>query len=226
MSAILDHLHRPIEQEIAAAFERIELAARNGEDEYRDAVTDDECALVEELLGLAFVAAQTFMTGVRTSIAALSKACENDFGRPLAFARQPKSFDVFNKGDPLQPGSPHTTAKVINAIANYWKHQEDWPTREDIKNHRSVTVWDPATMRTDNEKRTLEVVTGIGMAPLSSGNLRAAAEMLGVTDYRDLSPIRQKLKHWANSIYEAARQGVDRLSFDKSCLGGQFMCQS
>jgi hypothetical protein len=210
-SATLVHLHRPIEQEIAAASQRIEEAARNVEDEYRDAVTDDECALVEELLGLAFVAAQTFITSVRTSIATLSKGCENDFGHPLTFVSDPKASCVFDTGDPLQAGSTHTAIRAINEIANYWKHQDDWPTREEIRNHRCVTVWGSADARSGSNKRTVEIVSSIGMAPLSSGNLRVAAKMLGVTDYEDLSPIRQKLRHWANALYEAARQSVDQL---------------
>jgi hypothetical protein len=212
-SETLDHLHSPIEQEIAAASQRIEEATRKVEDEYRDAVIDDECARVEELLGLAFVAAQTFMTGVRSSIATLSKACESDFSHPLAFVSDPKAFCVFDTGEPLQAGSTHTTIRAINAITNYWKHQDDWPTREEIKNHRCVAVWDSANMR-DNEKNTVEIVASIGMAPLSSGNLRTAVEMLGVTDYGDLSPVRQKLKDWANALYQAARQAVDQLELD------------
>jgi len=47
--------------------------------------------------------------------------------------------------------------------------------------------------------------------PWGSDNLRDAARALGAADFRDLSPIRQKLKDWANDLYQEARAEVDGL---------------
>ena len=202
----LDRLHAPIEHEIAEASRLVERAKLGGED-CLDTVIDDECDRVEELLGLAFVAAQVFMTDVRSRVAILSQACRSDLGRPLSFASDPKAYDVLKVGDPIPPNSPYTVAQLINAVANYWKHEGDWPVCEQKKGRRVLTVWNSASMG-KRERQTVEIARSIGMTPSSTGNLRRAADELGVTDYKDLSPIRQKLKDWASGLYKVASMEV------------------
>jgi hypothetical protein len=209
-SDIIDRLHRAIEKEITSASKRIESAARTGDSDYADGVTDDECELVEQLLGLAFVAGQTFMTSVRTRIVRLSVACESQFGRPLTLGGN-RGYDTFKVGASMQAGSGFTKAEVVNAIANYWKHQEDWPTGEEARGSRIVTVWDLTALR-NNEKRTVEIVVGIGMLPGNTGNLRSAARVLGVTNFEDLSPIRQELHSWAQTVYTQTREELSTLA--------------
>jgi hypothetical protein len=218
MGDTLDRLHGAIEHEIGVAYERVEHAAPRAEEDWGVEVMDDEWAAVEGLLGLAFVAGQTFMTGVRTSIAGLGKELQ-DVGHPLSLGHPPVlvSADgrgargLFDIGNPLQSGSPHTGVRVINEVANFWKHQDEWPiTYESAAHPRRCPDWDWEAMA-KNERCTLEIVGPIGMAPCRSGNLRDAAGALGVGDFRDLSPIRQKLKDWANDLYQEARAEVDGL---------------
>ena len=70
-SETLDRLHAAVEQEITAASRHIHEAEHDGGEDYLDAVTDEECERIEELLALAFVTGQSFITSVRTRIAAL-----------------------------------------------------------------------------------------------------------------------------------------------------------
>ena len=58
----LENPHAVIEQEIAASATRIEDASSRVDTRFLEAEIDDECDPVEELLGLAFVAAQSFVT--------------------------------------------------------------------------------------------------------------------------------------------------------------------
>jgi hypothetical protein len=52
-----------------------------------------------------------------------------------------------------------------------------------------------------------EIVTDLGMAPFRTGNLRTAAEALGVKQgYENLSPIRAALKSWAEKLYQNVRE--------------------
>ena len=197
----LDRLHAAIEHEIAEASHRVERAKVRGDD-YLDSVIDDECDRIEELLGLAFVVGQVFITDVRSHIDSLSKACRTDLGHPLSFAIHPKAYDVLRMSVPLRPDSPHTVAQVINAIANYWKHEGDWPICEQVKGRRLLKVWDSPAMN-ERERQTVEIVRSIGMTAFSTGNLRKAANEFGVTDYKDLSPVRQKPKDWASCLYRA-----------------------
>jgi len=202
----LDHLHTAIEAEIAAGSQRIDDAQRR-KDNFIDAVTDEECERIEDLLGLAFVAGQTFLTAVRTRIAALSEACKSELGGPLSFAIDPKAYDTFKVADLVQAHLRYTTIQVINAVANYRKHCENWPMCETRNGKRILTVWDTSLMRV-NEKRTVDVLLGLGISPGSTGNLRLAAESLGVTTYKDLSPIREKLGRWANNLIREADQEI------------------
>jgi len=202
----IERLHAAIERQIGASSRRIDRAKASGNHEYLDAIVDDECDHIEELLGLAFVAAQTFITRFRGRLAWASAIVKDEFGAGLSFATLPKAYEVLARGRALPAGSAQSVVEVINAVANYWKHQEDWPTTEEPKSGRLITIWNVQShLLRKNERRTIEVVTSIGMKPGSTGNLRTAAEALGVTDYADLSPIRQELKVWADSLFEATR---------------------
>jgi len=65
----------------------------------------------------------------------------------------------------------------------------------------------------NHEKLTVEIVMSIRMSPSSTGNLRTAVEAFGVTDsYEDLSPIREKIRNWAYSLYEKAQSEVTALA--------------
>ena len=61
----------------------------------------------------------------------------------------------------------------------------------------------------NNEKRTVEIITGIGISPRSTGNLRTASEEVGITSpYEDLSSIRDKLRNWADSLSRRAQSEI------------------
>ena len=82
-SETLDHLQAPIQLEIARSYRRFKRAEGSND---RDSIIDDECERIEELLGLAFGATQSYITTFRTRIATLSNACKEDFGRRLSFS--------------------------------------------------------------------------------------------------------------------------------------------
>jgi hypothetical protein len=207
----IERLHAAIQRQIAASSRRIDRAKASGDDEYLDAIVDDECDHIEELLGMAFVAAQTFITRFRTRLAWASNIVKDEFGAGLSFATPPKAYEVLARGRALPVGSGQSVIEVVNAVANYWKHQEDWPTREEAKGGRMITVWNVKSHSLrKQERRTIEVVSSIGMKPGSTGNLRTAAEVFGVTEYADLSPIRQELKVWADDLLEATRLEISQ----------------
>jgi hypothetical protein len=204
-STILAHLHNPIEQEIAASSQRV----KNAKDEYRGEVEIEECALIDELLGMAFVAAQIFITGVRTIVEDLSRACSAN-GRPLPLVKDPKAKAswVLDIGEQVA-GSTYTAIQVAYHVANYWKHRDEWETCEKVTGERFSRVW-----KTDNKNdKTVRILSSIGIeystGPLP-GHLRTAAEAFGVTDdYADLSPVRQKVRHWAEALYKAVVNALE-----------------
>ena len=188
-----ERLHAAIEAEIRESDRTLSEA----EDPYDEFVIDEECSQIEELLGLAFVAAQSFLTRIRTRTDMLNAACKRDLGSGFNFIRSPKAYDVFVLGDPLNTTAQISKVQVINAVANYWKHSDEW-TKGDLKKGRRIgAAWDTTQMR-PVDKRTVALVSAIGLVSLAStGNLRRAAKALGVSRDHKLRPLREPLYKWA-----------------------------
>jgi hypothetical protein len=198
----IERLHAAIQREVASSARCIDEAAASGDTDFSIGVIDDECDHVEELLGLAFVVAQTFIARLRSRIALVSRILEEESGKGLSFVDQPTHSVVLARG-PTCASSAYTEIEVINAVANYWKHQESWLTILEPKDGRLITVW--KAQPKSPERRTIEIVTSIGLKPGCSGNLRAAASALGVSNYMNLTPIRDKLTAWGDELFEATR---------------------
>lgn len=195
----LDDLHKALERAIASSSRRIKEASGSGDEWWHQALIDDESDYIEQLLGLAFVAAQIFITTVIKRLKAVSDACH------LSFVTD----------DRWPYGLMNAEIERINAVANYWKHHEQWPTRLEPKDEYEMReVWDHAEMekKNRNQKRTAERVESIGMSP--SGNLFIAIEAFGVTEFEDLSPIRNKLCDWADRLLKKAKSEVAALESD------------
>ena len=200
-SDTLERLHRAIEREITASSKTISRVAKSGKEDYIDAITEEECLAVEELLGLAFVAAQSFITLIRTELIVVSKVHLRYLKSPLSFAGN-NGYDAF-KLAPAMVGRKCSVVETINAIANYWKHSEEWPVIVNKLGGRLREAWDLPTLK--NKGRSAEIVSDLGLAPNSAGNLRKAARAVGVKELDDLSPIRQTLSKWAEDVLKKAR---------------------
>lgn len=209
-SETVDHLHVAMEKEIAMSSQRIKRTIGSGDDSYIEAVTDDECDQIQEFLGISFVVAQTFVTRIRSHVADLSEGCKRDFGSQLSFIDNVKAYDVLKIADRIASDSSYSIIEAINAIANYWKHVDEWPTVMEEESDSIVRVWDTTKMRR-SERLTVKIVCSLGMSANSTGNLRSAAEKLGIKSYEDLLPIRNKLKYWAENLYKKAYEEVTAL---------------
>lgn len=81
-------------------------------------------------------------------------------------------------------------------------------------------VWDHTEMEKMekknhiHQKETAEIVESIGMSPSSRGNLFIAAEAFGVAEFEDLSPIRNKLRDWADRLLKKTKSEVSALESD------------
>lgn len=187
-SRLLLGLHAAIEREIRLLGQRID-ELRDRESDYL--IVDDCCDQTEELLGLAFVAAQGFITSVKAHV----KRLPSQLGKPISIAIGPSILKLV----PAPGNGKYTAVEVINGVANFWKHREEWSTKEESHSGRIRTVW-----CTDNghSKATITLVTEIGLSAGSTGNLRKAAELLGVaSSFSDLNPIRTALSEWAHAVY-------------------------
>jgi len=203
----LERMHHAIERELRGVSKLFRKAGAKASLEYQEALIDEGCERIEELLGMAFAVAQSSITTVRTGISSASAICESNLGQRLSIAPDAKAYGTFQLGPKFGSG-PYTAAEVINAVANYWKHHEDWPTVEQPRAGRIATLWDKNGRR-GNEQKTVAIVMSIGLAYGSSGNLRTAAEALGIREpYENLSPIRDVLRRWAQDVYDKTRAEI------------------
>jgi hypothetical protein len=204
----LEDLHHPIEGEIKRALERIRRAERMGPEEYVDHVNETSGLLIEELLGLAFAAAQVFLTAVKTRFVALARAYHQEFGAELTLGgmagfggkSEKNGYSLFKyTGEPPTQAS-FTAIEAINAVANYWKHHEEWPRTLKPHGKWCKIVWNDKKAN-NIQKRTIEIARALGMSP-SGGvwNLQEAVKKLGVRRDFDLTPVRRSLQAWAASL--------------------------
>ena len=189
-SPVLERLHNVLEAEIRVVQESI-----NETSEQYEAAIDDGYELIENLLGMSFVSAQVFITSVQSEINAISKLCISRYGNELPIAQKQSLFKL---GPSLGARTAHSAIEVVDGVANYWKHGDQWETE------KGGSIW--TTNR--HNLRTVEIVNSIGLLPSSTGNLRKAARMLDVTSYDDLTPVRAVTCSWAKKAYEATKKQV------------------
>src|SRR6267143_671924 len=117
---------------IKAASRRIDDAQKTGDAEWLDIVVDEECAIIEDLIGTAFVVCQTYITGVVSRIVGLHTYHDKNGPNPLVTTsgvkHAPKGISpsILRFGSRKIGRSGRTAVELIDAFANYFKHHEEW----------------------------------------------------------------------------------------------------
>lgn len=149
---------------IAAAVERVNKASASGDEEYAEFLAETESPMIEALLGTAFIASQTRITAIYAGARGVYGSLE-----PSRQAKLPpleEKRDVFALGATMA-GSTYSEVAVINAVANYFKHNDEWDHPGD---------WSKLTKQS---KATANTIMSIGLTSGSTANLRRAAEAFG-----------------------------------------------
>ena len=180
-----------IAQGIQRCVERVENAAAVGSDEYAEIIAEQKGETIESLLGSAFVVCQTHITRVVADIRTLHRLASNGAeGRPaveLATTTAHKR-EVILFGSPRIDGTNITEVQAMDALANYFKHRDEW-------------VRDWANL-TGQSGRTVAVIQPIGLEQGASGNLRTGAETLGNVDYVSMTSFVNKLSDWHKHLID------------------------
>jgi hypothetical protein len=142
-----------------------------------DGIVDDECEFVENLLGAAYVVCQAQITAV---VQAALKVPDHGLGQ---------AHDVRALGPRFN--ADHSQIEVLWALANYFKHRDEWPT--DWKNMNGLS------------KRTATVIEAAGLCCGSSGNLRTGAEALGNSDYNNVTAFYGAISQWSTAVRDRLR---------------------
>lgn len=190
-----DSTYRSVLQAIAEALRdadaRIDEALRSADQEWQEVVVDEECALDEHLLGAAFVICQAQITAVVSRAQNTRKHVLSRGGTFSAFGESKEA--VRDLGARLPPPATATRVEMLWALANYFKHREEWPR-------------DWSKINKPDTKKTVDVIKQAGLSWQSSGNLRAASEYLGNSgDYAKVQSFADIVDAWANVVVEAVK---------------------
>jgi hypothetical protein len=199
-SETLDRIHEPIELAIKSLIKSCDEIDESDPEAYQ-VILDDCNEEVDQLLGIAFVATQGVITGVRSAVARLSDSCNRHLGLKLSFTTDKRSLYRF--APDVREGI--TEIEAIDAVANYWKHNEEWEVEWD---DGGLARW----KHSGQNKRTIEIVKCLGVQPLATRNLGVAAENLGVKQQYDLSPLRIKVTSWAGRVISKAENELVQVS--------------
>src|SRR5207249_588407 len=90
-----------------------------GED--ADPFVDDECDIIEDLLGAGFVCIQKRITYTVTRVQRLHELASRRSMSLTTTAKRRESIMTF--GSPYVGGSAYTEIQVLDALANYFKHE-------------------------------------------------------------------------------------------------------
>jgi len=173
------------------AEQRISNAVGTYEGECIGEVIGEENLFIDDLLGCAFVAAQSYITRVTSRLEALHKHAKRE-GHCLKTTNGSKE-GLRKACSNTVGGTPYTEIQVINAFANYFKHHEEWPPK-----------WKNATRR--NVQETIRVIQAVGVTKNASDNYRKGLAALGIHRVFDVYTIADILAQWQAKLADAYRQ--------------------
>jgi hypothetical protein len=194
---LLSRTLEPIGLAIGEAAERIEEVQRDAPPDDADLFTDDERDIIENLLGTAFVVCQGRVTSVVSAAIDLVKYCSK---KGLPFAAYPGEKRAILKLDaPLGAGAAasFTRIQVIDAIANYFKHRDEWKGVD----------W---TKLNETSRRTADIIVAAGLQTGSTGNLRRGAIALGNVDLKSMSVFVSIVDEWTQDVIARTKTALNR----------------
>lgn len=133
------------------------------------------------LFGNIFVLAQVAITQSTILFQKLREYCENKD----CFPKQRKAIFEFKSNTVKGFNINISEISLIDAVANYFKHQDEWPSN-----------WMSAN---DDRYPTMKIVKEIGMEPqLLTDNIEIALNVLGVSN--DISCITSIVQRWREEL--------------------------
>jgi hypothetical protein len=134
-----------------------------------------ECIKVEMLLGTAYVVCQAKITAVVEAAARVNGwDREQSAERAQLRATGPRTLG-------------YTKVEMLWALGNYFKHRDQWAVGEWANPNRS-------------NRKTIEVLTAMGLRETSDANLRDGAETLGNNSFSDMEFFQHIIDDWTKLV--------------------------
>jgi len=199
----LDEMLRPIGDAIRSSIETIEEADKLEKLE-RIWTTDEECESIESWIGLAFVAAQSYLTRVISHCKRLHDWHERQTKTRVLLGIKGFKHEILAAATPKVRPTNYTAIEAVNAFANYFKHRDEWPL-------------DWTQLQGDNEKWTAAIIEAFGAQSGSTGNLRQGyASVLGdKIPLNEVSRLGGIVRDWVRALKTAYEQELVANGFRK-----------
>jgi hypothetical protein len=167
-------------------------------DYHLDEKIDEECDVIEDLLGTAFVVCQTDISSVVSSVKILHSLYKKEHEGEALETTPDKKREIMAFGSLPVASSEFSEVQVIDAFANYFKHREDeaWV----------IGDWDKLQGRSFC---TVQTIRAVGASWGSTGNLRTGAKVLGNETYTNMSVFVDILQRWRQNLYNGYREELE-----------------
>ena len=170
---------------VKAAGQNIREASKANDYEWVDTVTV-ECGITEDLIGAAFVTSQAQVTAIVSRVMRLHELAQAN-NITLATSDGTKT-GVMQMATRKVMGTSHSEIEVINAFANYFKHNDEW-----------TGEWAKLPQR---DKRTADILLAVGVAEHSTGILRQGVRAFGI-QFDELPFFARSIRGWSNEVHRA-----------------------
>jgi len=164
---------------------RLEQLAGEISAEHHDFLAEEWNTLSHGLFGAAFVTCQAYITAVVSSALAFRQHIVDDL------EKSPKALPK-TKGKLLDLLGTSSSIGLINALANYFKHSEEWAMDE----------W---KYPSNSSKGTIKVLKQWGFDRSYPYLLTDGAKQLGIVDGRGVRALAGMFEDWSRNIVGAAR---------------------
>lgn len=182
--AELQGVFHAFESAILASNERVEEYAKYGFEGQLE--IDEECGYLEDLLGAAFVMGQRYITRVLSWVDRLQRLSQRDGGAPWAIPEKKRRRHFLTSYGPWVADGAVRFAAAANSGANFFKHESEWRGDwERLGGQQGETYGD---------------VKKLGVEQGSTGNMRAIAAGLGISDFDDFRPLLAGLDGWRDDV--------------------------
>jgi hypothetical protein len=151
-------------------------------------IIDEATEYIEDLLGISFVACQSYISFVVSDVCRLHDACKSIASPVDLTTISGRKSDILRTCSPLMKGG-YSQVQIVDAFANYYKHKDEWDWD-----------WDSAPPRS---RPTVDVIRSAGASRGCTGNMRAGAEALGNGEYWDTRAIMALLESWGQGLFKA-----------------------
>jgi hypothetical protein len=162
-----------------------------------DQIIDDETIVIEYLLGTAFVLCQAYITDVISTVISLHKFASSQNVSLKVTTTQKQEILKFG-----HRGNEYSSAEMIDAFANYFKHRDEWGAN-----------WQKLPARTH---KTVEIIQSAGAESGSTGNLRQGSIALGNPDFIETEIFLDKLEQWHLDLVDAYHTEFERVFIGES----------